>query len=368
MEKIEEEFDFLVVGAGIVGLAISKDLLEKGFSVLTIEKNNKAGEETTSRNSGVIHSGIYYPPDSLKANLCVRGKNLLYEYCKDKKIPFKKVGKLIVATTSNEDHELKKLYKRGLQNNVDIKMLSATEAKNFEPEVKCISAIFSPSTGIVDVPEYTQALEADIQKLGGLVALNSKFIETKNLSGIFSTKIKSGDITFVRSKNIINSAGLMSEEVAKKIHPLRKSSIMEINYAKGHYLKYHGKHPFSKLIYPIPSSGGLGIHITLDIDNQLKFGPDIIYVNEIDYQFEGDLRDIFYKEIKKYWPSVEKSRLIEDYCGIRPKLKNKKNQYQDFFIGFPKNHGINGLYNLQGIESPGLTASLAIAEYITNNL
>ena len=146
----------------------------------------------------------------------------------------------------------------------------------------------------------------------------------------------SGDITFVRSKNIINSAGLMSEEVAKKIHPLRKSSIMQISYAKGHYLKYHGQHPFSKLIYPIPSSGGLGIHITLDIDNQLKFGPDIIYVNEIDYQFEGDLRDIFYKEIKKYWPNVEKSRLIEDYCGIRPKLKNKK-QVPRFFYRFSKN-------------------------------
>lgn len=368
MEIFEESFDCLIVGAGVVGLSISKHLLQRGFSVIVIDKNSKAGEEISSRNSGVIHSGVYYPKNSLKAQMCITGKQLLYEYCDEKNISFKKTGKLIVANAESEIKHLKELYENGINNGIELEFLSAEQSSKLEPEISCLAGIHSPTTGIVDVHELVNVLEADIQKLGGVISFRSRFMRSSKQGSLFHTQINSEEDIVIKSKIFINSAGLYSEEVANNLDSLNKDFINNVEFAKGHYLKYHGKNPFSRLIYPLPSENGLGIHSTIDIDGQLKFGPDVLFIDKIDYSFDNGLIDKFYKEINRYWPNVKKDKLHEDYSGIRPKIKKGNHYIKDFYIGLPDIHNVKGLVLLQGIESPGLTSSLALGKYISDSL
>lgn len=357
-------FDALIVGSGAVGLSIARNFLLRNKTVLVIEKEHRSGEGISSRNSGVIHAGIYYPSNSLKAKLCIEGSKLLYEYCEDKNISHTKTGKLIISANKYEHNSLKKLFKKGLDNGVDLHMLNKQEVREFEPSINCYSAIFSPNSGIIDVPEYINALEYDIQNLGGLISYKTQFLTAKrNKSEIEAVAFSDEKVT-IFCDYLINSSGLGSFETLNNIKNLDKKYIKRIYYGKGHYFKYHGKNPFSHLIYPLPGKGGLGIHVGWDSSHQLRFGPDIVWTENLDYTFDASLKTKFLESIKNYWPEIDENKLQPDFCGIRPKLYQLGESQSDFSINGPNIHGFEGLISLQGIESPGLTSSPAIAEYV----
>ncbi|MDA7601975.1 NAD(P)/FAD-dependent oxidoreductase [Gammaproteobacteria bacterium] len=357
-------FDALVVGAGVVGLAIARRLSISGIKTLIVEKNHRAGEEVSSRNSGVIHGGMYYPTDSLKSSLCVEGNKLLYDYCSLKGITHKRTGKLIIANDSEEHKKLVSIYNQGLINGVKLELLTREEVFNLEPEIRCFSGIFSENTGIIDVPEYVNSLEGDIQHYGGLIAYNTKFISSFKEGSYFKTLLDTGEDFEIESRFLFNCGGLDSECISSSLAGLKKQFIKKIYFGKGHYYKYHGKNPFKNLIYPIPKPGSLGIHLSWDSANQLKFGPNLKWVDSINYAFEEGLKEEFLSAIKVYWPEIESERLQPDYTGIRPKIYNQGQNGEDFYFSLPESHKLEGFYGLQGIESPGLTSSLAISEYV----
>ena len=357
-------FEVVIIGAGVIGLAIARHLSESGISVLVVEKEERSGEGASSRNSGVIHAGIYYPTSSLKASFCVSGNKQLYEYCIKKSISHKRLGKLIIASDDQEHEKLLNIYKQGLTNGVDLKLLKKDKVQELESDIKCYSAIFSPNTGIIDAPEFLDALEGDIQHNGGLVSYNSEFLSAAKKGGYFRIRLNAGDIFDIESKILINCGGLHSDHISSSIRGLRSKFIKKIYYGKGHYFKYLGKNPFKKLIYPLPKPGSLGIHASMDISGQLRFGPDLEWVDSINYAFDYSLKKKFINSIKLYWPDIDDGKLQPDYCGIRPKIYNEGEDAPDFYISSPGQHGIEGLYNLQGIESPGLTSSLSISEYL----
>ena len=360
------DVDAVIVGAGVVGLSIAKSLSEVGMEVLVIEKEHRSGEGISSRNSGVIHAGMYYPKKSLKAELCVRGNELLYEYCTLKHIGHKRLGKLIIASEIEENKKLLQIYEQGLANGVDLKLMERDQVQDLEPNVKCSLAIFSPNTGIIDVPELILALEGDIQQNNGLISYSTKFLGAKKEGSNFKIELNSGEYFLIKSPILINSGGLSSDVIASSMKDLKAQFIKKVYYWKGHYFKYSGQSPFKKLVYPVPKPGSLGIHFSIDIAGQSKFGPDLIKVDSVNYKFEKDLKSKFLEAIQSYWPEIDESKLQPDYCGIRPKLTKDSFSLADFYISTPSNHGIKGLYNLQGIESPGLTCSLAISKYISN--
>lgn len=363
------DYEAVIVGSGVIGLAIARELSIAGINVLVVEKNHRSGEEISSRNSGVIHAGMYYPSNSLKATFCVLGNSYLYDYVNEKGISYKKTGKLIVASSKTELEKLKNIYSQGLINGVSISMLSSNAVKEIEPNINCIKAIHSPNTGIIDVPEYITSLEGDIQHNNSYVSFNTEFISAKRDNKSFITKIKSNNDTFeISSKFLINSAGLHSENILHNLKGINKKNIHKIYYGKGHYFKYSGKNPFNHLIYPIPSPGGLGIHVGMDIGGQLRFGPDIDWIDCIDYSFDESLKKKFIKAIKSYWPSLNEEKLQPDYTGIRPKLSSRNESPKDFIINSETNHGIQGFISLEGIESPGLTSSMAIGKYVSKLL
>lgn len=356
--------EVLIIGSGVIGLAIARALSSNGLDVILIEKEDKSGEGVSSRNSGVIHAGMYYPTNSLKANLCVIGNKMLYDYCDEKKIPHERLGKLIIAADKNEELRLLDIYNQGILNSVDLKKLTKEEVIEMEPDVNCSSAIYSPNTGIIDVPEFINALEADLQRLGALISFKTNFLNSKRVGKYFISKLDSGEIFQVQSEILINCAGLQSENVATNIQGLDNKNIAKVNFGKGHYYKYSGTRPFNKLIYPIPSSDGLGIHFSIDLAGQSKFGPDMEWVETIDYLFDESLKDKFIHSIRKYWPQIDSEKLQPDYSGIRPKIYQQNESQADFLISSPDDHKLEGFFNLQGIESPGLTSSLAIADYV----
>jgi len=362
------DYEAVIVGSGVVGLAIARELSVSGLNVLVLEKEHRSGEEISSRNSGVIHAGMYYPTNTLKAKLCVTGNQYLYDYLKNKKINYKKVGKLIVATNDTDKGKLQNIYNQGLINGVNVKILSSKEAKEIEPNIDCISAIYSPNTGIVDVPEYITALEGDIQNHGGYISMKSEFLSAKKIKNGFLVKIKSNNELEIECKYLINSSGLHSEKTSKHIEGLDYRHIHKVIFGKGHYFKYSGNNPFNSLIYPLPGASGLGIHVGMDMGGQLRFGPDFEWCKEIDYSFDDSLKEKFIKAIKEYWPEFEEQRLVPDYTGIRPKLYSEKLEFNDFSIKSYAEHRLKGLINLQGIESPGLTSSMAIGKHIKNIL
>ena len=359
-------FDVVVIGAGIIGIATSLEHAKKGLQVLLVEKNPTFGQGVSSRNSEVIHAGIYYPQNSLKAQFCRRGMELLYNYCKIKMIPHRQIGKLIIQTDDNETSKLQEIYTNGLANGcTELRIINNKDLRNFEPEVKGINAIWSPKTGIIDSHACMSAMLADLEKEGGTVVFNHLFERIVPTDDAIDCLVDNSVV--ISTKKLINSAGLGSTSLAKSIEGFQKSHVENISFCKGSYFGYEGSLPFSHLIYPLPNNEGLGIHFTLDMNWNGKFGPDTEWVGKEDYSLNEKRTPHAFKEIKKYWPKCDHSLLRPIYAGIRPKLGTKEHFRKDFMIQTAKKHNIPGLINLFGMESPGLTSALSIAEHIANH-
>ncbi|OKY27575.1 NAD(P)/FAD-dependent oxidoreductase [Thalassotalea sp. PP2-459] len=365
-----ERFDAVIIGAGVVGLAIARELSQRFKHVLLIEKNTSFGEETSSRNSEVIHAGIYYPEDSLKAKLCVEGKHLLYEHCDRFCVPVKRVGKLLVATGKNEEAVLAKVWQQARKNNVDdLAWQTANQAKQLEPNIRATKALLSPSTGIIDTHQFMQSLLFDFEKNDGIYVACTNLLAIERVNENYQLALRSvNEITHVLAPVIINSAGLHATDVASNIVNFPINKIPEIHWCRGHYFSYSGKSPFSRLVYPVPQHHGLGIHASLDIAGQLKFGPDTEYVSALSYTIAPNLQEKFYHAIKEYFPAVIRSKLQPSYAGIRPKLQSEHQGFKDFYVQTSAIHGFPGVVNLFGIDSPGLTSSLALAKYVAKAL
>ncbi|XP_071702185.1 L-2-hydroxyglutarate dehydrogenase, mitochondrial [Rutidosis leptorrhynchoides] len=380
----KEKADCVVIGAGVVGIAVARELcLKLRRNVLVIESGSTFGTGISSRNSQVIHAGIYYPPSSLKARFCVKGRRLLYEYCNEHGIPHKQIGKLIVASRYEEVQKLNFLLNRGNENGVEgLKMIEGSEAKAMEPELQCIRALWSPTSGIIDSHSLMLSLIGEAENHGATFCYNNTVIGA-HLEGdqIYLHVSESGsrkespDILLL-PKLVVNAAGLSSVALAKRFGGINRGAIPPPYYARGCYfsLSNTAGPPFKHLIYPIPEDGGLGVHVTLDLDGQVKFGPDVEWLNDIDdvssihnkfnYTVCADRAKKFYPEIRKYYPSLKDGSLQPGYAGIRPKLSGPSEGFVDFIIQGEDAHGIRGLINLFGIESPGLTSSMAIAEHV----
>jgi L-2-hydroxyglutarate oxidase LhgO len=360
-----ERVDCCVIGAGVVGLAVARRFAMAGREVVVLERAEGIGTETSSRNSEVIHAGIYYPTDSLKARLCVAGKAALYRYCAEHGVEHKRLGKIIVATSEPEIATLEKYLKQARVNNVDdLSWLSRDEARQLEPSVRCVAAVLSPSTGIVDSHGLMLAYQGDAEHHGAAIAFLSP-IERGRVTGMgIELAVGGAEPMSVLCTTVINCAGLYAQDVARRIAGLAPATIPPIYYAKGHYFTVSGKHDFTHLIYPVAVAGSLGIHVALDLAGQLRFGPDIVYVDSVDYDLDPRRAEVFYASIRRYWPDLRDGALQPGYTGVRPKLSAEGAPARDFEIQGPRAHGVPGLVNLYGIESPGLTSSLAIAEHV----
>jgi len=365
-----EKVDAIIIGAGVVGLAIAAKLSRTLQNVLLIDKNQSFGEETSSRNSEVIHAGIYYPQNSLKAKLCVEGKALLYHYCQSRKIPHQRLGKLLVAHGEAEELCLAKTIEQAALNGVnDLTWLTSAELKISNPNLNASAALLSPSTGIIDVHSYMQSLLAELEENQGQFVAQTTFVEAQPYDGGFDVTLNSqGEIMQISCDYLINSGGLHSTNLAGNIRGLAKTHIPKLNYCRGHYFSYQGKSPFKQLIYPVPEAHGLGIHASLDMGGQLKFGPDTQYIDTIDYKVSSKLKEKFVAAVQRYYPTIDAERLQPAYSGIRPKLEGPNDGFKDFVIQGADEHNITGLVNLFGIDSPGLTSSLAIAEHVQSTL
>jgi L-2-hydroxyglutarate oxidase LhgO len=361
----------VVIGAGVVGLAIARALALAGRDVTILEKNAGFGEETSARNSEVIHAGIYYPTGSLKARLCVEGRDLLYAFCESRKIGHKKLGKLIVATEGGQDARLDQIQRQASANGVsDLKQLSRANIAALEPELSARAGLFSPSTGIIDSHQYMLALLGEAQSAGADLARNAEVTAiAKGADGFRLTVYNAGETMTLETPILINSAGLWASKVAGMIDALDPRFVPSTALAKGSYVILTARNPFRHLIYPLPIPGGLGVHLTLDLSGAARFGPDVEWLPihdpaAIDYAVLANLPDLFAPVIAAYWPKVTAAMLAPGYSGVRPKAGGRQNPDADFRIEGPATHGVDGLVNLLGIDSPGLTASLAIAERV----
>lgn len=365
------DVECIVVGAGVVGLAIARTLAQQGKEVLIVESESSFGSGVSSRNSEVIHAGLYYPVNSLKAKLCLRGKALLYDYCESHHVPYQRLGKLLVATDESETTQLMSIKRNAEQCGVnDLTVLSAAEAKALEPELHCETALLSPSTGIVDSHALMLSLLGDAEQSGAQLVLNTplKKVEIKGPNH-FKCYFDDEEQSLISCAYLVNASGLYATELAKNMLGLDKQHIPEAHYyCKGSYFSYSGKSPFQHLIYPMPNSAGLGVHLTLDLGGQVKFGPDVTWLDKESYDVDGELVKNFYKAVRRYWPTLKNDTLHPAYAGIRPKLSGPSQAVADFVISSKSQHGVAGLLNLFGIESPGLTAALAIAEKVTQQI
>ncbi|HWD14520.1 NAD(P)/FAD-dependent oxidoreductase [Pseudochrobactrum sp. sp1633] len=365
----------VIAGAGVVGLAIAREMAMRGFETLVLEAEHMIGTQTSSRNSEVIHAGIYYEPNSLKARFCVEGKERLYLYAQAQGIPHKRCGKLIVATSEAQHTALDTIVERAAACGVhDLQRLSAAQAQALEPAVQCTAALFSPSTGIIDSHALMLSLQGDAENHGAAIAFNTEILSVEQIDGGFSITTRdreSGEEFTLTAERFINAAGLGAQAIAATINGLAPEHIPALHLAKGNYFSALGKNPFSRLIYPVPVDGGLGVHLTLDLNGQMRFGPDVEWLHQVnpqaglDYSVDPQRGDSFYAAIRQYWPELPDDVLQATYSGIRPKLSGKGETAADFHISGSDDHGITGLINLFGIESPGLTSSLAIAAHVS---
>ena len=366
MDKVE----CVVVGAGVVGLAAARRLAQAGLEVVVVEAAGDIGTGTSSRNSEVIHAGIYYPAGSLMARMCVAGKKALYAYCDQRGIPYRRCGKLIVATADNERDKLASIKAHAEANGVDdMKVLTGAEARALEPALNCVGALLSPSTGIVDSHAYMLALRGEIEDAGGALAFHAPLLRAKAVSDGFEVEIGGDTPMSLHCRMLVNSAGLSAPTVARAIDGMPPDRIPTSYFAKGNYFSCSTRAPFSHLIYPVPEPGGLGVHLTIDLGGQAKFGPDVEWVESpdvasLDYAVDPARAERFYPAIRRYWPALPDGALTPSYSGVRPKIVPPAIARQDFMIQGPKDHGLGGLINLFGIESPGLTSSLAIADEV----
>ncbi|MDO8456787.1 MAG: NAD(P)/FAD-dependent oxidoreductase [Burkholderiaceae bacterium] len=386
VEKIDsvDRVDCVVIGAGVVGLAVARALALSpkfaGREVMVLEAASAIGTGTSSRNSEVIHAGIYYPQGSLKAQLCVQGRAMLYDYCAERGIGFKRCGKLIVATQDAQVAQLQGIIAKAAANGVhDLVLLTRDEARALEPQLECVAAVLSPSTGIVDSHALMLALQGDLENAGGMVVLNSTvesatvIPSNTTLAGVlyakYAIKIVANDGAELVASTVVNAAGLHAPALARRFAGLDPALVPPDYYAKGNYFTLSGRSPFERLIYPVPEAAGLGVHLTLDLGGQAKFGPDVQWVDSPDDLVVDPARgDAFYAEVRKYWPNLQDGALIAGYAGIRPKINAPHEVAKDFMIQGPKEHGVAGLVNLFGIESPGLTSSLAIGARVAEML
>jgi L-2-hydroxyglutarate oxidase LhgO len=364
-----ERLDAVVIGAGVVGLAVARALALAGREVVVLEAADAIGTETSSRNSEVIHAGIYYPPGSLKARFCVAGKHALYRYCDERGIPYRRCGKLLVATAENQLPKLHAIRQQAEANGVtDLQPLAADEARALEPALRCVAAYLSPSTGVVDSHAFMLALQGDAESRGAMVAFKSPVTGGAVRDGGIEIATGGEEPLRVVARTVVNSGGLHAQRIAGSLAGFPRAHVPPTYYAKGNYYSLVGKSPFSRLVYPMPNEAGLGVHITIDLGGQARFGPDVEWIDTIGYDVDPRRADSFYAAIREYWPGLEDGRLAPGYSGIRPKIVGPKDKAADFVVAGPRDHGVPGLVNLFGIESPGLTCALAIADAVVATL
>lgn len=368
--------DAVVIGAGVVGLAVARALAQAGREVVVLEQAQAVGTGVSSRNSEVIHAGLYYTPGSLKAQLCVRGKARLYAYSAERAFEARACGKLVVATDPSQLPGLDTLARKATQNGVPVQRLDAAQARAMEPALSCLAALWSPTTGIVDSHGLMLALQADLERAGGLVALDSAVVGAQASAQGVVLRVQAGgeaDGTEVLARTVVNAAGLGACQLARWLLGVPEGQdtphAPRARHAKGSYYSLAGKAPFSRLIYPAPQDAWLGVHLTLDLGGQAKFGPDLEWLDTpdptaIDYRVDPRRADGFYAEVRRYWPGLPDGALQPSYSGVRPKIHGPDEPAPDFRMEGPAQHGVPGVVNLLGIESPGLTSALAIAEHV----
>jgi L-2-hydroxyglutarate oxidase LhgO len=361
-----EKLDAVVVGGGVVGLAVARALAQSGREVVILEAEDAIGTHTSSRNSEVIHAGIYYPKGSLKARSCVAGKELLYEYCVAHGVPHRRSGKLIVATNQDQVGELESIQKKAHANEVtDVVWMTREQVQALEPEISCVAGLYSPSTGIIDSHSLMLAYLGDAEDRGAMLALKTHLLGAQVTADGFVVHTDQMDVA---CNVLVNSGGLRAPSIAKLVEGYPAEKAPREFYAKGNYYSLARRAPFSRLVYPVPEPGGLGVHVTLDLAGQARFGPDVEWVERIDYTVDPKRSERFYAAIRKYWPGLPDGALSPGYAGIRPKTAGPKEPAPDFEVQGPSLHRVPGLVHLFGIESPGLTASLALAGIVLEEL
>jgi L-2-hydroxyglutarate oxidase LhgO len=372
MEQTLDQVDVVVAGAGVVGLAVARALAQSGREVLVLEAAGAIGTGASSRNSEVIHAGLYYPPGTLKARLCVQGRDMLYGYCAERGVSHRRCGKLLVATSEAQTPKLQAIAAQAAANGVhDLQWLSRDQARALEPSLECVAALLSPSTGIIDSHGLMLALQGDLENAGGQVVFNTPVSSAQvTAQGL---QLEMADGTCLLTRVFVNAAGLHAPDLARRIAGLDPRFVPTAHYAKGSYFSLAGRAPFSRLIYPMPEGGGLGVHLTLDLGGQARFGPDAEWLpsasaDTLDYTVNPARGHSFYAEVRRYWPGLQDGALLPAYSGVRPKIGGPDEVAKDFLIQGAADHGVPGLVNLFGIESPGLTSCLAIGEQVRHAL
>ncbi len=355
----------MVIGAGVIGLAVARAAAQAGREVVVVEAARAIGTVTSSRNSEVVHAGIYYPAGSLKARLCVAGRERLYAYCRERGIAHRRLGKLIVATSDAERGALEALRRQAQGNGVtDVVRVAADEVAAMEPALRCVDALHSPSTGIIDSHQYMLALEGDARDAGAAFAFASPVAGGRATREGIEVAVDGAEAMALLARSVVNCAGHDAPRVARSIAGVPAASVPPAYLCKGSYFRLAGASPFSRLVYPMPEAAGLGVHVTLDLAGRTRFGPDTEWVDAIDYRVDPARARHFYPAIRRYWPELPDGALVPDYAGVRPKVQAPRAPAGDFIVSGPRDHGVAGLVNLFGIESPGLTASLAIADAV----
>lgn len=360
-----DRIDCVVIGAGVVGLAVARELAMAGREVIVLEAEAAIGEHTSSRNSEVIHAGLYYPRGSLKARFCVEGKQLLYDYCTERGIAHQRIGKIIVATSNDEIPAVRSYVEKANANGVtDLRWLDIAELRELEPEVHCVAGFLSPSTGIIDSHALMLAFQGDAENHGASFVFHSPVERGAIADEGIELTVGGTEPMNLLCTTVVNSAGLFAPEVARKLAGFPVAHVPPQYFAKAHYYSLTGRSPFRRLVYPVATHAHLGVHVTLDLAGQARFGPDVEWIDGVDYAFDYSREPLFYEAIRRYYPGLKDGALSPGYTGIRPKISGPKEPAADFRIDGPRQHGVPGLVNLFGIESPGLTASLAIGHYV----
>ena len=369
-----EQVDAVVVGAGVVGLAVGRALAQRGLETLVLERENAIGTGISSRNSEVIHAGLYYPAGSLKARLCVQGRGQLYAYCESHGVAHRRCGKLVVATDDSQLDGLDQLMAKAAVNGVhDLQRLTTAEARTLEPQLSCVGAIHSPSTGIIDSHGLMLALQGDLQRAGGAVALSSPVLRISSGARRHVLQVGGDEPMELAARIVVNAAGLWAPRLAAATQGLAPAFVPQAHFSKGNYYALAVRAPFSRLVYPLPRDAWLGVHLTLDLGGQARFGPDVEWLphdvaEPLDYAVDPARAAGFYADVRRYWPGLPDGSLQPAYSGIRPKIHAQDQAASDFQMDGPEVHGVAGLVNLFGIESPGLTSCLALADEVLNRL
>jgi L-2-hydroxyglutarate oxidase LhgO len=359
----------LVVGAGVVGLAIARSAAIAGHDVILAEAADAIGTGTSSRNSEVIHAGLYYPTGSKRAYHCPRARRMLYEFCASHGVPHRKCGKLVVATNDNEVKRIEEIFKQSQINGCEnVTLIDVAAAKGLEPEVACLAAMLSPETGIIDSHRYMLALRGDLEDHGGAVALNTPIERVARVADGWEAHFGGADPQSITVDAVVNAAGLGAQKLARATEGYPQERVPKLVLAKGNYFAYAGKPVFSRLVYPTPIHGGLGIHVVLDLAGRMRFGPDVEWIEHENYDVNPARAPAFYQRIRDYWPGLPDNSLVPDYAGIRPKVTGPGEAAMDFMIDAPQDHGVPRLVQLFGIESPGLTSSLSLGEEVAGYL